>query len=214
MQSEILSLKKIYTAGSQMWFTKKTRLDGQLRGYGCGVVALHDLEVYKGHAEVSKTRSEYREHIRRLEKGGIFVFPYLGIAPYYYPLMCNLYLWRHRIPIRLGWGHTAYAEYRCNAYHIKDCLKKDIPVIFAAGPTIPFVFKKKHLPLYDRDRKPTGRWTKGHYMTVLGLYDADGDIWLEIASWGEQFCIRLKELADFSKYTYPLTTRFYRPYEK
>ena len=214
MKSETLSLKKIYTAGSQMWFSKDSHLDRQLRGYGCGVVALHDLKVYRGYADPSKTRKEYKEHIRRLEKGGIFVFPNLGIAPYYYPLMCNLYLLRHHIPLRLGWGHTAASELRCNAYHIRECLKKDMPVIFAAGPTYPFLFKKKNVPLYTRDRKKAGGSVKGHYMTVIGLADHEGEIWLEIASWGEQYSIKLKDLARYSKYTFPFTTRFYRPYIK
>ena len=94
-----LTLKKFYRAGSQMWFSKDSRLDKQLRGFGCGVVALHDLSVYKGFAEPSKTRSEYKEHIRKLEKAGILVFPYLGIAPYYYPFLCDIYLARHHLPV-------------------------------------------------------------------------------------------------------------------
>ena len=208
------TLKNQYMAGSQMWFSREGRLDKQLRGYGCGVVALHDLNVYKGCSERSGTRKDYKEHIRRVEKGGVFVFPYLGIAPYYYPLMCNLYQLRHHIPVRLGWGHTAAAELRCGARHIKESLKNDLPVIFAAGPTYPFLFRDKTVPLYGMDRKPTGRGTKGHYMTVLGLQESDGEIWLEVASWGEQFSIRLKDLAEPSRYAFPLTTRFYRPYIK
>ncbi|MCR4793497.1 MAG: hypothetical protein K5871_12195 [Lachnospiraceae bacterium] len=214
MKSEVLSLKKIYTAGSQMWFSKEGHLDTKLRGYGCGVVALHDLGVYRGFAKASGTRGEYKEHIRRLEKGGLFVFPNLGIAPYYYPLLCDLYLARHHIGVRIGWGHTAAKEYRCKAAHIKRCLKKDMPVIFAVGPTWPFLFKNKRIALYSMDRKPTGRGTKAHYMTVLGLLDADGDIWLEVASWGEQFSIKLSDLAEYSKYAVPFTTRFYNVYEK
>ena len=74
-----------------MWFSKENFLDRHLRGYGCGVVALHDLSVYKGCAGTSKTRDDYREHIRKTEKAGIFVFPYLGIAPYYYSLIQIIY---------------------------------------------------------------------------------------------------------------------------
>ena len=214
VHSKSVTLKKHYTAGSQMWFSKENFLDRHLRGYGCGVVALHDLSVYKGCAGTSKTRDDYRERIRKTEKAGIFVFPYLGIAPYYYSLMCNLYLRRKHMPFRIGWGHTASAELRCHAYHIKECLKNDMPVIFAAGPTIPFLFKKKKVTLYSRDRKTPETWTKGHYMTVVGVEEDGDEIWLDIVSWGRKYSVKLKDLADHSGYSFPLTTRFYRPYMK
>ena len=197
-----------------MWFSKETFLDKHLRGYGCGVVALHDLSAYKKCIKSPKSREEFKEHIRKMEKAGMFVFPYLGIAPYYYPFLCDLYLIRHKIPIRLGWGHTAMAEYWNGAKHIRKCLENDMPVIFAVGPTHPFFFKKKNLKLYTRDRKPSGNFTKAHYMTVLGMTKVDGEIWLEIVSWGRQYSVRLKELANFSKYTVPFTTRFYTSYMK
>lgn len=64
------------------------------------------------------------------------------------------------------------------------------------------------------DRKSSGVRTKAHYMTVLGVLDTGDEIWLEIASWGRQYSIKLKDLYGFSKYTFPFTTRFYRAVEK
>ena len=207
-------LKQFYMAGSQMWFTPKGRLDKKLRGFGCGVVALHDLNVYKGYLKAPEGRNEYMEQIRKMEKGGVFVFPGLGIAPYYYPLLCNFYLFTHGSKMRVGWGHTARSQLRNGARDIKRCLDNDCPVIFAAGPGYPFLFRDKFVTLYNRDRKPSGKRTREHYMTVLGTAEADGEIWLEVASWGEQFSIRLDELVKYSKYAMPFSTRFYNIYEK
>lgn len=196
-----------------MWFSQGVHLDKKLRGFGCGVIALHDLNVYKGCLKAPEGRNEYMEQIRRMERGGIFVFPGLGIAPYYYPLMCNLYQLIHGFRVRIGWGHTAKNQLRHRARDIKRCIDRDCPVIFAAGPTIPFICKNRHLPLYDMDRKPAGR-TQGHYMTVLGVVEGGGEIWLEIASWGKQYSIKLSDLAAYSRYAMPFSTRFYRIYEK
>ena len=51
-------------------------------------------------------------------------------------------------------------------------------------------------------------------MTVLGTAEADGEIWLEVASWGEQFSIKLEDLVEYSKYAMPFSTRFYNIHEK
>lgn len=213
LKRKVMVLKKRYKAGSQMWFTPDDRLDKKLRGFGCGVVALHDLVAYKGYIDVPVSRNEFKERIRRMEKGGIFVFPGLGIAPYYYPILCNLYLARHHMKLRMGWGHTAAYELKHNARDIKRCLKNDCPVIFAAGPTIPFLFRNKTVPLRALNKKETGRYTKAHYMTVLSLEEKDGDIWLDVATWSERLCISLKDLVKYSRYTMPFSTRFYRIHE-
>ncbi len=194
-----------------MWFEKKRKgRDKKLRGYGCGVVALYDFLSYKGYAQKSEGQNEYKERIRKIERGGMYVFPNLGIAPYFYPIESNLYLMSHKIPVRIRWGWGIRREFKNRAADIKKCIDNDIPVIFAAGPTLPFIFKKKRVPLYDMDRKFSGMKTKAHYMTVLGVMDTGSEVWLEVASWGVQYSIKLSELAEFSKYTFPFTTRFYR----
>ena len=204
------ALKKIYVAGSQMWFEKKKGKEKKLRGFGCGVVALHDLITYKGYMEKPEGQNEFKERIRKIERGGMYVFPNLGIAPYFYPLECNLYLMSHKIPVRLRWGWGIGREYKNRAADIKKCIDSDIPVIFAVGPTIPFLFKKKRVSLYNMDRKLSGMSTKAHYMTVLGVLETEKEIWLEVASWGTQYSIRLSDMVFFSKYTFPFTTRFYK----
>ena len=75
MQGKTYSLKKEYSAGSQMWFSTETKLDNNIRKCSCGVIALHDLAQYKGYIKTPKGRDEYKEQIRKMKRGGMFIVP-------------------------------------------------------------------------------------------------------------------------------------------
>ena len=197
-----------------MWFSTENSLDKYLRMGGCGVIALHDLAQYKGYIKTPKDKEEYKEQVRKMRRGGMYVIPRLGIAPYYYPLLCDLYLMRHKVKLRVGWGYTARSQLRKKASDIKKLLEEDYPVIFTAGPRIPFIFKDKKIQLYTEDRKLSNQTVKSHYMTVLGVIEDGDDIWIKAASWGWIYLLKLKDLVWYSKYTFPFTTRFYKIYEK
>ena len=197
-----------------MWFSPENNMDKNLRKCGCGLIALHDLAQYRGYIKAPKGRDDYKEQIRKMLRGGMYVVPGLGIAPYYYPLLCNLYLIRHHVKLRVGWGHTARSQLYRKAADIRRLLDNDYPVIFTAGPRYPYLFKNKTIPLYKEDRKPSNQTVKSHYMTVLAVIEEGDDIWIKAASWGNIYCIKLKDMVDYSKYAYPFTTRFYKIYEK
>ena len=197
-----------------MWFSEENTFDKNLRRSGCGVIALHDLAQYKGYIKQTKERDDYMEQVRKMKRGGMYIVPRLGIAPYYYPLLCDQYLIRHGVPLRVGWGHSARNQLKKKAADIKALLDKDYPVIFAAGPRIPFLFKDKVIPMYTEDLKPMKQTVKSHYMTALAVIEEGDEIWIKAASWGYIYCMKLKDIVSYSKYTYPLTTRFYKIYEK
>ena len=214
LQSKTYSLKNKYNAGSQMWFSEETNPDKSLRRSGCGVIALHDLAQYRGYIKAPKEREDYMEQIRKMKRGGMYIVPNLGIAPYYYPLLCNLYLIRQGVKLRIGWGHTARNQLKKKAEDIKKLLEQDYPVIFTAGPRIPFLFKDKVIPMYLEDFRLAKQTVKSHYMTVVEVIEDGDEIWIKAASWGYLYCMKLKDMVAYSKYAYPLTTRFYRIYEK
>ena len=197
-----------------MWFSEETGIDKNLRRSGCGVIALHDLAQYKGYIKAPGGRDDYKEQIRKMKKGGMFIVPNLGIAPYYYPLLCDLYLIRHRVGLRVGWGHTARNQLRKKAADIKKLLEADYPVIFTAGPRIPFLVRDKTIPMYTEDFKLCKQTVKSHYMTVTGVIEDGDEIWIKAASWGYIYCIKLRDMVSYSRYAYPFTTRFYKIYEK
>ena len=197
-----------------MWFSEENTFDKNLRRSGCGVIALHDLAQYKGYIKQPKERDDYMEQVRKMKRGGMYIVPRLGIAPYYYPLLCDQYLIRHGVNLRVGWGHSARNQLKKKAADIKALLEKDYPVIFAAGPRIPFLFKDKVIPMYTEDFKPMKQTVKSHYMTAIAVIEEGDEIWIKAASWGYIYCMKLKDIVSYSKYTYPLTTRFYKIYEK
>ncbi len=194
-----------------MWFDQGRRLsrDSQLRGCGCGLVAALDFCVYKGGFPPSEELEEYRERIRELNRHFFFVVPFLGIAPYYYPLMVNRFLRKAGVGYRIAGSLSAR-----NTDAVRKMLEEDLPVIFAAGPTIPFLGRRHRIPLFtvgpDHKPVPSGQAVRGHYMTVTGMADVAGETWLRVASWGKTYYIRSSDYAGHSKYCFPLTNRFYR----
>ncbi len=165
-----LSLKNTYEPGSQMWFARGRRFSGdtQLRGFGCGLVALEDFCIYKGLCPRPESREAYLEELRKMKRRYLPIFPGLGIAPYYYPLLMDLFFLRRHLPYRVGRSFGPGAAER----RLKEELQKDTPVIFAAGPTIPFLFRKKRIRLYSLHNgrlEDCGASTRAHYMTVVGL---------------------------------------------
>ncbi len=194
-----------------MWFDAGHRLsrDHQLRGCGCGLVAALDFCVYKGGFPPSTEQEEYRERIRELSRHYFFVVPFLGIAPYYYPLMVNRFLRKSGLPYRIcGTVSARHPE------AIRKMLEEDLPVIFTAGPTIPFFGKRHRVTLYkvgaDHRPVPSGQAGRAHYMTVTGMADLEGETWLRVASWGKTYYIRLSDYEEHSRYCFPMTNRFYR----
>ena len=117
-----------------MWFSEENKLDKTLRRSGCGVIALHDLAQYKGYIKAPKERDDYMEQIRKMKRGGMYIVPNLGIAPYYYPLLCNQYLIRHGVNLRVGWGHTARNQLKRKAADIKKLLEQSVLLFICIYP--------------------------------------------------------------------------------
>lgn len=211
---EETKLKGSYVPGSQMWFPKGSFFDrdNNLRGFGCGVVACMDFCVYRGEIALSKDTAEYCEKVRAMAHSFFPIMPGLGIAPYYYPILLNLFFKRNHMPYRV--------EKSCrgkNLTKMAELLNLDLPVILCVGPTIPVIFKNKSIPLYlCREKEgasilyPSRHRVKSHYMTVIGITkDSEGTVFLKTATWGEILYLKLDDYLGYTKYTFPGTNRFY-----
>ncbi|MCR5476705.1 MAG: hypothetical protein K6E92_03650 [Lachnospiraceae bacterium] len=200
-------IERPYIAGSQMWFSGKGKFgrDARICGFGCGVVALLDFCVYEQALPAAESREEYLDRIRQMERRALPIVPGFGIAPYLYPILVNLFFRRNRIPYRMR-GMVGAG----NREALEEMLKNDIPVIFAAGPTVPVLWRKKRLPLYPAKGTMSEKSIKAHYMTLLGLEGEGEHTWMRVASWGEIYRIRLSDYRRFTRYTIPFTNRFYR----
>ncbi len=207
---EGVALKRNYVPGSQMWFPRGKRFSGdtQLRGFGCGLVALEDFCIYRGLIPEPACREAYMEELRRMKRRYMPIVPQLGIAPYYLPLLINRYFRKNHMPVRIRRSfYPGHMEERIAAQ-----LRKDLPVIFAAGPTIPLVFRRERLPLCKLQDGVAVKVSsvRAHYMTVVGLEtDREGTALLKVASWGDFYYVKVADLQRFAKRTIPFTTRFY-----
>ena len=190
--------------GSQTWFSSPS-----IRGYGCGLIAAHDLLWYlerkesltaqtdrhrSGEQLVSDSRSweDYERSVKRLRR--LFpILPRLGINGLMLSAGLNLAFLLRRLPYRACW----HIGYRNTGKEISRLLGQDIPVILSIGGNFPLIWKKNRLPLY----KKTGDGvyiksssTRAHYVTVTGIEHG----WLQISSWGQEWYINWREYRNFA----------------
>lgn len=190
--------------GSQTWFSSPS-----IRGYGCGLIAAHDLLWYlerkesltaqtdrhrSGEQLVSDFRSweDYERSVKRLHR--LFpILPRLGINGLMLSAGLNLAFLLRRLPYRACW----HIGYRNTGKEINRLLSQDIPVILSIGGNFPLIWKKDRLPLY----KKTGDGvyiksssTRAHYITVTGIEHG----WLRISSWGQEWYINWSEYRNFT----------------
>lgn len=204
--NEIEALHGRYDAGNQMWFPVQRHFgqDTQIHHYGCGVIAMMDFCIYKNLLTKTEDRQEYMTRIRRMERRYMHIVPGFGIPPYFYAFLANWYFRINRIPYRFGriwlWGSIKQREKQLISV-IREQLKADFPLIFAAGPVFPGPWKYKKIPLYRLEEghlSESGQKVKSHYMTILGVYEECGQCYMKIATWGE---VRYMRLTDYMKHT-------------
>ena len=192
--------------GSQSWFASPS-----IRGYGCGLIAAHDLlwsleqketitaqtsasphHLEKRFTGISCSWEDYERSVKKLHH--LFpILPRLGINGLMLSTGLNLAFFLRRLPYRACW----HIGYRNTGKEISRLLAQDIPVILSIGGNFPLIWKKDRLPLY----KKTGDGvyiksssTRAHYVTVTGIEHG----WLRISSWGQEWYINWREYRNFA----------------
>ena len=135
--------------GSQTWFSSPS-----IRGYGCGLIAAHDLLWYlerkesltaqtdrhrSGEQLVSDSCSweDYERSVKRLHR--LFpILPRLGINGLMLSAGLNLAFLLRRLHYRACW----HIGYRNTGKEISRLLAQDIPVILSIGGNFPLIWKK------------------------------------------------------------------------
>ena len=98
------------------------------------------------------------------------------------------------------------------AKRIQGQLKADLPLIFAAGPVVPWVGQKGRITLYRLEGEKliaSGQKVKSHYMTILGLQRKNEQWYLQLATWGEIRYMRLSDYVQHGKFSVPFTNTIY-----
>ena len=203
--------------GSQNWF------GGMLEKCGCGIISAADILWYlENKTSAERTGKvffdQYEKYVRKLRKNFLLI-PYRGMPGFLMAVCFDIYLRRRHLGYRAHWG-TLPGRLQDT---VREMLEDDIPVPFCVGPCLHQRFHKNNtcgLKLYEKRGAGTNTeeyvWTKtvrSHFMTMTGL---DGDR-VRISSWGEEYYISLKELADlvrkdgFGLFTNIISIRRIRP---
>ncbi len=220
--NKLRMLRHKYYAGSQTWFSicKKYSQDYWLRRYGCGVVAMADFCIYKGLIDRPESRQEYLQVLRKMDRHWLHVLPGFGISIYFYALDVNLYYCIKRIPYRCRriWVCGSFRKRKQKLLNgISEQLTEDFPLVFAVGPKLPLIGKQRKPCLYRMihgQMVRTASTVSGHYMTITGIYQDDGEDYLQLASWGEIWYMNLSEYMRFAKYTIPFSNAVFGTYRK
>ena len=183
--------------GNQNW---SARWD--LRRCGCGAVAMTDLIVYlkRSHGCDGPDLPEpipletYDRLCSRLQLKYLPMLPPVGINGISLAIGISAYCKAHGIPLRASWSVKVKDFWTAMA----DMLDRDLPVIFAVGQNIPFVWQNHKVDLYQKTAD--GRYTavsrvRAHYMTVTAM----DDTWLTDSSWGKKYYIHRGEYAEYGK---------------
>lgn len=143
--------------GSQSWFSSPS-----IRGYGCGLIAAHDLLWYLERKESLTEQSnhprsekrftsdscsweDYERSVKKLHR--LFpILPRLGINGLMLSTGLNLAFFLRRLPYRACW----HIGYRNTGKEISHLLRQNIPVILSIGGNFPLIWKKDRLPCTKR----------------------------------------------------------------
>lgn len=191
--------------GNQIWFSSPS-----IRGYGCGLIAAHDLLWYleqresllsqtahghsaKDSAVLSCSWETYERSVKKLHL--LFpILPRLGINGLMLSTGLNLAFFLRRLPYRARW-HMGYQN---TGNKISQMLSQDIPVILSIGGNFPLIWRKDRLPLYQKSADGVyikSSSTRAHYVTVTGIEHG----WLRISSWGQEWYINWREYRNFAR---------------
>lgn len=198
---------KEYFGGNQSWWKNE---NDYMSGYGCGVIALCNLELYiSGVGIKGITYEDYKAYVDKRKGEAYFLDQRKKLqVPGLLPLVMErgldkFYGERNMEPV-ISWCPTINKK-RIRKL-IEHMLKNNIPIVASY-----YVFNKKNkLDLYTYDKRnktfEKSAWIKRHYFNIVGITRRDGRDMLVISTWGERYYVLydqwIKKLSIFSNILY------------
>ena len=176
--------------GNQAWLPTKWQRD-----VGCGLIAAADILRYLKDEGNAVSMEKYLEDMEQTVKSFPIKSP-MGLNGFMLSWGINHMFRKAGLPYRSRWSIGRRRLMR----RLPEMLKEDIPVLLSVGPG--FFHKKERLPLYRRDASGTMNKVnsmRDHYVTVTGFEHSEGDKWLHISSWGEEFYVNYEEYLEHIK---------------
>lgn len=191
---------KTFYGGRQNWWNGKHKW---LCNYGCGVVAMADLQSYI----LGKTEFEYDEYIAYIEQMYKKYYHYmfaLGVPFWKMVVGFFRYMLKNKKRVFSWWGPTLSKKKLQQM--IYDMLKDNKPI-----PAAYYVYLKFNglmLYRYNETSKKLSEAQKirSHYFVITGIVKINGVLHLKISSWGDVYYINfkkwLKKISPFNNILY------------
>ena len=198
---------KEYFGGNQSWWKNE---NDSMSEYGCGVIALCNLELYVSGAGIKGiTYEDYRAYVDKRHREVYFInkrkkLRRLGLLPMIMERgLDKFYSSRNGNPI-ISWCPTV--NKKLIGKLMEKMLKNNIPIVASY-----YVFNKKNkLDLYTYNSKnksfEKSVGIKRHYFNIVGVTRRNGKDMLIISTWGEKYYAEydqwVKKLSIFSNILY------------
>lgn len=219
---QVKTLDGISYGGNQNWFAAgdKDRRGSVLSEYGCGLVALGDFFLAAGEQKEklkpSLVNGCFRPYGTRMlslsEPLGqkrylaylsslcryLQILPRIGANAWQLQAGAWWYIRRSGCQVKMHWSVFPWNLVK----RIQSMLTKGLPVIFCVGPNLNPFDRKLQVPMYQllKDDLVKRCDVRGHYMTITGLcQDAQGVLFLQVASWGKKYYIRFKDYQAYQR---------------
>lgn len=177
-----------YFGGNQNWWSKSY---AELNEYGCGVVAICNLEIYLSgdNIECALSHTKYMDYLeeRYFKDYGLLrckMFQKLGLLPGKMRRGLEKFFDEKNLNYVARWAPTIIKN-KIRQY-IEEMLHRDIPIVASY-----YVFNKKNkLNLYEFDgnKKLQLKTSIGsHYFNIVGIEVIDDKEYLVISSWGKRY---------------------------
>ncbi len=202
-------LRHRYNAGNQESFSGEDR---RIARYGCGLIGLADLILYlrerswkQGGAGETGSHSGpvYDAFVRRMDRRLARARRKVGLNGFSMAAAFNSRARKRGWKLRARWG-VPPSELLSS---IREMLERDIPVILSVGPGFGRRDRLKGAALYQKG-VPADR-AFDHYVTVIGMEENEGKVWLRVMSWGREFRIDAEEYLHGVRRSIPLLGAFF-----
>lgn len=174
--------------GNQGWLADET-----LRSFGCGLVSCADIIL--SAAGESRSRTDYEQFCSQLSRSHLKVRKFIGLNGLSMARGLNRIFKEKSLPYKAGWGCRS----KKILPEIKRMLGMKIPVCLSVGPSL---FVKDGVNFYPEAEisQPVREKINDHYVTVTAVCENDdGQVFLEISSWGKRFFISFSEYMAYKK---------------
>jgi len=196
-----------YYGGDQGWWKDES---AKVKGYGCGIIAMCNLELYIDNPNAVYTYQEYKDYANERWKERYWLYGISGLGytlpPWDMEAGIDEKLAEKNINATVEWGKAYYVPYIRLMFIAM--LEHDIPIVAS------YHYENDRLECYSYDQNNCTMIISddmgSHYFTITGIVNVyEGNRYVEyarISTWGKEYYIKLEDyfrrLSYFNHFLY------------